>query len=112
MATWKLSADVSILPFGLDVMLRMRDGSISAFQGMLLSEDSLRARCESSGSLDKDKLKIEAGAAAKKDTGVTGRSSIQKLWNFSWEGLEWAALFTASDAPRQILTLPRWSPSL
>ena len=60
-------------------MLRMRDGSISAFQGMLLSEDSLRARCESSGSLDKDKLKIEAGAAAKK---VTGRSSTQKLWNF------------------------------
>lgn len=79
MAAWKLSADVSILPFGLDVMLRMRDGSISAFQGMLLSEDSLRARCESSGSLDKDKLKIEAGAAAKK---VTGRSSTEvvELW--------------------------------
>ncbi len=37
----------------------MRDGSISAFQGMLLSDETLRARCESSGSLDQEKLKIE-----------------------------------------------------
>jgi len=59
LSTWKLSTDVSVLPFGLDVMLRMRDGSISAFQGMLLSDETLRARCESSGSLDQEKLKIE-----------------------------------------------------
>eukprot|EP00434_Breviolum_minutum_P028139 symbB.v1.2.024894.t1/scaffold2388.1/size114014/11 len=80
LSTWKLSTDVSVLPFGLDVMLRMRDGSISAFQGMLLSDETLRARCESSGSLDQEKLKIEVDSfsiTSSGDRGIFGAASIQ-----------------------------------
>lgn len=61
LATWNLSTSISVLPFGLDVMLRMRDGSISAFQGVLLSEESLHASLKSEGSLDRDTLKVEVG---------------------------------------------------
>ncbi|CAJ1331976.1 unnamed protein product [Effrenium voratum] len=60
LAAWELSADASFKPPGLEVLLRMRDGSISSFQGMLLTEGrSLRARCATSGTLDREKLNLK-----------------------------------------------------
>ena len=81
LATWKLSADVSVLPFALDVMLRMRDGSISSFQGSLLSDQCLHATCESSGSLDQEKLKMDVDSfsitsCSNSEKGIHGSAMI------------------------------------
>lgn len=83
LASWKLSADVSVLPFDLDVRLRMRDGSISTFQGSLLSDECLHASCQSSGSLDRDKLQVDVDSFTITSTklseakGIRGGASIE-----------------------------------
>ena len=60
LAAWNLSVDAWVSPVGLDVALRLRDGSFSTFHGMLLSEGrTLRLRCQSSGSLDNEELRLE-----------------------------------------------------